>query len=409
MAALNINFKQKPEEALRYFRAKGLSPQFSHLDNTAADHSRDFMVAKMMDLDLLSDVRNAVDDALNHGLAFDDFKKHLTEVLQEKGWWGKQEAMDPLTGELRDVQLGSPRRLKTIFDVNLSTAYAAGHWKKIVDNADDAPFLMYDAVDDNRVRPLHHSWDNKILRWNNPWWQTHYPPNGWLCRCSVITLNKDDLEEMGREVDPDPDVKTREWTNPRTGSVEKIPVGIDPGWAHNVGENYTQQLGQQMAEKVAVAPARLGAAAFDSATTPMLDAMNVQWKTLLDEANASPARGARAVVGYLPADVLDSLAAENVVPKTAGIIMEDHEVLRAKITVQNLPELLAYPQAILRENNSGRLVYVISPAQSDAEKLAINVSDINVDGALANATFADYASVVAAFKNGLLTLIRGRL
>ena len=144
MGALNINFKQKPEEALRYFRAKGLSAQYSHLDNTAADHSRDFMVAKMMDLDLLSDVRSAVDDALNHGIAFNDFKKHLTEVLQEKGWWGKQEIADPLTGNIREVQLGSPRRLKTIFDVNLSTAHAAGHWKKIVANSENQPYLMYD-------------------------------------------------------------------------------------------------------------------------------------------------------------------------------------------------------------------------------------------------------------------------
>jgi len=409
MTAMNINFKQKPEDALKYFRAKGLSAQYSHLDNTPADHSRDFMVSKMMDLDLLSDVRNAVDDALNHGLAFDDFRKHLTEVLQEKGWWGKQEMADPLTGNSREVQLGSPRRLKTIFDVNLSTAYAAGYWKKIVDNADYAPYLMYDAVDDDRTRPLHHSWDNKILRFDHPWWQTHYPPNGWLCRCSVIALNKDDLEEMGREVDPDPVIETREWTNPRTGSVEKIPVGIDPGWAHNVGENYTQQLDKQFAEKVAVAPARLGAATFDNAPNTMLDALNTQWKTFLDESEVSSARGARAVVGYLQGDVLDSLAAVNVVPKTAGIAIEDHEVLNAKATLQNLPELLAYPQAILLENNSGRLVYIISAAQSDTEKLALTVSSTNIDGALANATFTDFKNVVAAFKNGSLTLIRGSL
>ena len=27
------------------------------------------------------------------------------------------------------------------------------------------------------------------------------------------------------------------WENPRTGKVEKVPVGIDPGWNYHVGKD----------------------------------------------------------------------------------------------------------------------------------------------------------------------------
>ena len=90
-----------------------------------------FTVAKMLHLDLLADVRAEVDRALAEGLTFHDFQKRLAPVLQEKGWWGVKELTDPLTGETKQVQLGSPRRLRVIYDTNLRTARAAGQWARI--------------------------------------------------------------------------------------------------------------------------------------------------------------------------------------------------------------------------------------------------------------------------------------
>jgi len=423
---MDINFAQQPEEALRYFQAKGLAAQYSHLDNTAADHTRDFMVAKMMDLDLLSDVKQAVDDALTHGIAFDDFKKHLTEVLQEKGWWGQQDMVDPLTGETRTVQLGSPRRLKTIFDVNLSTSYAAGAWAKIADNSSHSPYLMYNAIDDSRTRPLHRSWDNKILRWNDTWWNTHYPPNGWRCRCSVIQLNDADLKDMGRAPDSSPEVTTKKWLNPRTGSEENIPVGIDPGWAYNVGQNYLQQFAQQFAEKAAVAPADLGAAVFLQAGDEAFAALDQQFGNWVDEtlARGQSARSF-ALAGVLAPTDVEFMAGLGIAPINAGIVVEDRLLVGAKADRhtakgdalssddwKNLPAALAAPEVVLWDAYNKTMLYLF-PASDRKGKLAVEVNRKEKKQGVVNLAKSGYKvkaqDVEAHIKNGDYTVVRGKL
>ncbi|MGK9943764.1 phage minor head protein, partial [Salmonella enterica subsp. enterica] len=92
--------------------------------------------------------------------------------------------------------------------------YAAGEWAQIRDTARSAPYLMYDAVGDARTREQHRAWDGTVLRWDDAWWQTHRPPNGWNCRCTVIQLGERDLAALGKDgPDEAPPVKRREWVN----------------------------------------------------------------------------------------------------------------------------------------------------------------------------------------------------
>ena len=227
-----------PREAVEHYRSKGLHAGFSWLDTDAATHLRSFTVAKAMRLDILGDIRTEVDRAIADGTTFKKFRKELEPKLREHGWWGRQQMVDPETGESRLVQLGSPRRLRIIFDTNLRTSYARGQWERIERVAEARPYLRYVAVQDKRTRPRHAAWHGTILRWNHPFWKTHYPPNGWACRCTVQQLSEDDLEEFGFVVSdaPPPDWdQTREWRNKRTGEVQRVPRGIARGFAHNVG------------------------------------------------------------------------------------------------------------------------------------------------------------------------------
>ena len=74
---------------------------------------------------------------------------------------------DPLTGESRIVQLGSPWRLRTIFDTNLRMSYSRGRWERIERVAADMPWLRYVAVLDERTRPDHLRWHGTVLRFDH--------------------------------------------------------------------------------------------------------------------------------------------------------------------------------------------------------------------------------------------------
>ena len=245
-----------PEEAIEHFRAKGFHVGFDWRDTAAAQHLRSFTVAKAMEVDLLRDIRRAVDRAIAEGATFETFREELEPTLRRRGWWDRREMRDPLTGEVREVQLGSPRRLRTIFDTNLRTAYARGRYQRIERVAKARPYLRYIAVLDARTRPDHRAWHGTVLPWDHPWWHTHYPPNGWRCRCTVQQLSADDLDEFGYKVSRrSPSGPERLWTNPRTGETRMVPQGIDPGFDHNVGTaDIVGEAREQLERKLADAP-----------------------------------------------------------------------------------------------------------------------------------------------------------
>jgi SPP1 gp7 family putative phage head morphogenesis protein len=254
-------FDVPPTEALGYFRSKGLRPTFSYADMIGRANDQAFTVAKMLDVDLLAQVRDSLDSALANGTTFGQWRRELEPVLRAAGWWGKGPMPDPITGQVVDAQLGSAWRLETIFRTNLQTAYAAGQWREIQAQADLAPFLMYDAVDDFRTREQHRAWDSKVLPVTSPWWRTHYPPNGWNCRCGVIQLDAEQVAAMGITplADP-PEDGAYTWTNPRTGERVRVPNGLDPGFDRNPGDMAIDNLRELLREKVAVLPPDMRAA-----------------------------------------------------------------------------------------------------------------------------------------------------
>ncbi|MGL5164254.1 MAG: phage minor head protein, partial [Plesiomonas shigelloides] len=115
-----------PKEALAWFKKKGLKPAFDYRDVWKEEHANAFTVAKMLNADLLVDVRQLVENAIAEGQTFQQFAAVLKPLLVKSGWWGVQLMDDPLTGEAKPVQLGSEGRLKIIYRTNMRTARAAG-------------------------------------------------------------------------------------------------------------------------------------------------------------------------------------------------------------------------------------------------------------------------------------------
>ncbi len=256
-----VSFNLAPEAAVALFKAKGLQPTFAWDEMLGEEHARAFTIAKMMDVDLLRDTRELVDQAIGEGRTLAWFKEQLTPHLQAKGWWGRQEVVSP-EGNLVKAQLGSPARLETIFRTNMQTSYAAGQWDQITAQADALPYLMYDAIDDWRTRPEHAALDNTVLPVTDPFWEKHYPPNGWNCRCGVIQMDQAMVDAAGLTVaSKAPDVGSYNWKDPTTGKTHKIPGDLDPGWDYNPGKAYTSHLSKILGEKIATLPPDMAAAA----------------------------------------------------------------------------------------------------------------------------------------------------
>lgn len=216
-----------PVEAVQYFRSKGIAVTENWHDLWQEAHARAFTVAGVAKLDLLQDIRGAVDTAIKEGRTERWFLNELAPILKKKGWWGKKEVTNPDTGEVRHVRQGSPSRLKLIYRQNTQSAYMAGRYKQQLENADSAPYLCYIAVLDQKTRPAHAALHNMVFRYDDPFWGAMYPPNGYGCRCRVAAYSEFRLKRRGLKVsDSAGHMVTRvvETVNRQTGEVTRRTV-----------------------------------------------------------------------------------------------------------------------------------------------------------------------------------------
>jgi uncharacterized protein with gpF-like domain len=222
-----------PLEALAFFARKtGYTPAWSWQEIYGDEHKAAFTVAKMMQLDLLKQVREEVDRAIAGKVTLQDFQKNLMPILKRAGWWGTQET-DGVT-----VQLGSPERLKVIFDTNVRQAYHAGAWERAQRTKQDIPYLIYELGPSREHRPEHVHWAGTVLPIDDPWWQSHHPMNGWGCKCSTRQLTAEQAQQEGYTPGRRPAFEDEKvpWTNKATGVTRQVPRGIDPGFENNPGE-----------------------------------------------------------------------------------------------------------------------------------------------------------------------------
>ncbi len=227
-----------PREAIAAFRRRELLTTFAWQDLWQEEHARAFTVAKLLRLDLLKFVRDELDRAIEQGTPLSEFVRALRPRLAEAGWWGTREVIDPSTGQIARTTFDASR-LRLIYDVNLRQSYAAGRWQRIERTAEAGTLIYYRTMRDERVRQSHKAWDGVALPPGHPFWRTHYPPNGWRCRCVAYAVTPEQLQRLRRAGMPvrtdAPPVVMVPWRNRQTGEVVNVPAGIDPGFGYNAG------------------------------------------------------------------------------------------------------------------------------------------------------------------------------
>ena len=252
----------EPTEAIEFLRQKKMlaGKVFTkELHDSAL--AKATTIARLSSLEMTKDIYQSLETAMREGKGFNQWKKDLLGEFERKGWvFGKDNAIsrgidgnllaDPKTGEY----FGTPRRLNTIYRVNMQSAYSAARYQRMRDNVDNRPYWQYSAVGDERTRPAHLALSGKIYRYDDPFWTTFYPPNGFNCRCSVIALAERDLQRRGMDKLDDSSEFLVEVERPadKAGNREKtigfkLPDGTvrvtDNGFDYNVGRlNYKPNL-----------------------------------------------------------------------------------------------------------------------------------------------------------------------
>ena len=174
-------FALPPEKAIEYFKSKGYAFSWNWQDIWQEAQSQAFTVAKAMRMDVLQTIRDEVQTALDEGMMLRDFQRDLEPKLKALGWWGKHEIVDA-DGVVTNVELGSPWRLRTIYDTNMRTSYQGGRYREMMDSFDDAPYGQLVAILGANTRPTHRALDGLVFRLDDPFWNTHWPPLDWGCR-----------------------------------------------------------------------------------------------------------------------------------------------------------------------------------------------------------------------------------
>ena len=230
MSAVEIREQLPFKKAIEFFAGKIRLPSSGWTDIWHEQHSHAFVIAGVTHDAILEKIFNELKKAQAEGLTYSDFRKRFDEIKAEHKEWSFK---------------SSPGwRSRVIYQTNMSTSYWAGRWKQIQELKEFRPYLQYRHHTIENPRPLHQSWDGIILPVDDPFWDTHFVPNGWGCKCTIDSLSRWEAKEEwkskgkdGPDTAPPIEYETRvvgkRSAHPRT---VQVPKGIDPGFAYNPGK-----------------------------------------------------------------------------------------------------------------------------------------------------------------------------
>lgn len=213
---LSMVFKLPFDEQIKFFQDKIDIPTRKWDDLWKDQHAKGFMVAGAYRDDILADFHASVEKAIAKGTTLEKFRQDFDNIVARHGW----------------SYNGSRNwRSEVIYSTNVRQAYNAGRWAQLTDpeQLEVLPYLTYKHGDSKHPRPHHLAWNGTTLPAADPWWDTHYPQNGWGCKCRVYGSTKKEYEAAkaaGKGEAPKSEI------DPKTGE----PVGIDKGFGYNVGK-----------------------------------------------------------------------------------------------------------------------------------------------------------------------------
>ncbi len=351
---LQSAFYMEPEEIVKYFESKKCKISFDWHEVYEDAHAKAFTVAKMTNADLLKDTHDMLTKAIKEGWSSSHFKREAGELFAKKGWTGHKEVINPKTGETQTVELGTPRRIKQIFNCNMRSAYAVGRYKQQLEDVDFAPYFQYQCILDGKTRPEHKAMHGKVFRYDDEIWQSLYPPNGWNCRCFVRSLTDRQMERKGLKCESSDgklkEIETLVGGEPKTitaydfkANGKSFRMSADAGWGTNLGTK-AWNLDVQAYKKIAKLPQNVQ----DKFISDMAQNVHTQdaFKNfvtkIVDNKLINKSAVKEVSVTWLAPFILNDLRKTKLVPKTPVVVFQDERIghiLYRKVDLDELLEL----------------------------------------------------------------------
>lgn len=222
--SLQMLLKMPPDKALEWLnkRGKNIIPTKTYKDMEKEAHNTAFTVANIMKADVLQEVHNYVQRAIEEGWSYNTFKKKvvngdLIDRMKKAGWTGDESS-----------------RLKVIYDTNLRMASAKGRYQKLMNISDKKPYWIYHQVHRKTKRKDHEKFDGKKFRFDDPIWQTIYPPSGHGCSCWIEATddptgveNGNDYKDMLDKSEDFPISPLKVWEPDTTKYTQSLRAAVD--------------------------------------------------------------------------------------------------------------------------------------------------------------------------------------
>jgi hypothetical protein len=150
---------------------------------TDAARRRAVTVAGAANKEIVRTVQRELVQQVAQGADLRDFEKRVVPRLEAAGWTPQNSS-----------------HVENVLRTNVSGAYNAGRARQMTQPAvlRLRPYWQIVTVNDGppRQRPTHQAAHLVVLRADDPFWLTAYPPFGFLCRCRVRTLGRRQGEQI---------------------------------------------------------------------------------------------------------------------------------------------------------------------------------------------------------------------
>ncbi|WP_311515275.1 phage head morphogenesis protein [Oligella urethralis] len=385
-----------PEAAIEYFESLDYRVSRNALDAYNAARHHAFTVAGVAELDLVGDIKKGLEKAIRDGTTFKTFQDSIDEYISKRGWMKTElGAVADADGVVVANDL-APYRLSTIFRTNVQSAYMAGKYKQLQEDVEIAPYWQYIAVMDDRTRPSHAASHLLVFRHDDPFWDSHYPPCDYNCRCTVRSLRERDLERFNLKPMSSEGLLTEESQVIGKGT-KKVTVFTHPtkdmrfapraGFGHRPRFKKQNNIAQVLGDKLEKAEPRVTAKVFGRNVELQTSLAN-EFQTWVDDVlNSRRSDNSYRVIGVLFPEVLLRLNDQKIYPETASIILRDTELLHlvreskrsrhAALSIEalkKLPGFFGQPLAIYLDTEDEALIYVISEDKKTSEKVVVRMN-----------------------------------